>query len=438
MYGGGPSANLEGTVRADVLTVILLAALVSSGGGCVTAQPLPPPVPPDDRVEVRSVWVTRFDYRSPDDVARIMERSAELGFNVVFFQVRGNGTVYYQSDIEPWAFELTGEDPANTGRDPGWDPLATAIEEAHARGLELHAYVNIFPAWRTQRYPPRESRQLWWEHPDWFMADAAGRRMIPRDNGVDSTVGDWYSFLSPGVPEVQDYLASVFAELATRYAIDGLHYDYVRYPFEIQEVDARYRARADSLGNWSYDAVSLARFSRETGIASPDDDPAAWLEWRIAQVTTTVRKIHAAVSAARSGVIFTASVMPDPADARATKYQDYVAWLDEGLLDGVVTMNYTPSPATFRERSAMLLSPRVGRGFVTQGLILRGGADVAMQQLDAAAELGADGYAIFSFGSLFDRRNGYARRPLADELETRLLQGRARTPWSRTDRVPGR
>lgn len=411
-----------------------MALVLGLGGLAGACQGRPEPVVPaptaDLPVELRSLWVTRWDYRSPNEVVRIMENAADLGFNAVFFQVRGNGTVYYASELEPWAWELTGEGPESTGRDPGWDPLAVAIREAHARGLELHAYANVFPAWRTQAYPPRGSGQLWWEHPDWFMADAAGRRMIPRDRSVDPNVGDWYSFLSPGVPEVQEYLAAVFGELARKYEVDGIHYDYVRYPHEIQEVDDAYRSRADSLGNWSYDAVSLARFSQETGIATPDLDPAAWTEWRAAQVTATVRKIHAAVTAHRPGVVISASVMPDPADARATKYQDYVAWLREGILDAAITMNYTGDVDAFRERSAMLLAPRPAAGVIAQGLILRHGAEVATRQLDVADEQGADGYAIFSYSSLFDRDDGHARLPLADTLAPRLDRGRARTPWS--------
>ncbi|NJD10221.1 MAG: hypothetical protein FIB01_07185 [Gemmatimonadetes bacterium] len=409
------------------------AAVAVLLAGCAGKAPAPAPAPriPARDTEVRSIWVTRMDYKTPDEVKRIIGNVASLGFNVVLFQVRGNGTVFYRSDIEPWAWELTGETPETTGKDPGWDPLALAIAEAHGRGMELHAYVNIFPAWRTQKYPPRTAGQLWWEHPDWFMAAAAGRRMIPRDHGVDSTVGDWYSFISPGVPEVQDYLAKVFGELAARYPIDGIHYDYVRYPHEIEEVQAEYRPRGDRLGNWSYDAVSLARFAHETGAASPDAAPEQWREWRIAQVTATVRKIYNAVSAARPGTVFTASVMPDPAVARANNIQDYLAWLREGLLDGVMTMNYTSDTTVFRNRAALLLAPRPAPGFITQGLILRGSADLATQEIDAAAALGADGYAIFSYGSLFDIRNGHARRPLADQLTARLQRGRAPTPWSR-------
>lgn len=422
------------------MKLVLVLGTVAFAIGCQSqaelrsrtpSAPSVAPVPADAPVELRSIWVTRWDYRTAEDVARIMDNCAAFGFNAVFFQVRGNGTVYYSSAIEPWAWELTSDGPETTGRDPGWDPLAVAIREAHARGLELHAYVNVFPAWRTQQYAPPASGQLWWSRPDWFMADASGRRMIPRDRSVNPEVGDWYSFLSPGVPEVQDYLASVFGELASKYEIDGIHYDYIRYPFEIREVQEGYATRGDSLGNWSYDAVSLARFSRETGAASPDTDPAAWRDWRVAQVTATVRKIHQAVSAHRPDAVFSASVMPDPTDARATKYQDYVAWLQEGILDAAITMNYTDDVAAFRERSAMLLAPRPASGLIAQGLILRHGADIATDQLDIAEELGADGYAIFSYSSLFDRQDGHARRPLADELASRLQRGPAHTPWAR-------
>ena len=241
--------------------------------------------------EIRALWVTRGEYRSADDVERIVADAASLNFNVILFQVRGNGTVYYKSKLEPWAFELTSHDPNTTGKDPGWDPLAVAIAAARKHGVELHAWVNVFPAWRSQQYPPKESAQLWWAHPEWFMHDAAGERMLGRDHRVNEKVKDWYTFLSPGVPAVQAYLAEVCAEIVANYDVDGLHYDYIRYPREITEVKPAFAARAKRLGNWSYDPVSLKRFAAETGVATPDDDPERWFQWRADQVTATVRTI---------------------------------------------------------------------------------------------------------------------------------------------------
>lgn len=379
--------------------------------------------------EIRALWVTRFDYKSPDDVKKIIANAASLNFNVILFQVRGNGTVFYLSKIEPWAFELTSETPATVGKDPGWDPLKLAVQEAHSRGVELHAYVNVFPAWRTQKYPPADSGQLWWAHPDWFMCDAAGRRMVPRDHELNPQVGDWYSFISPGVPEVQDYLTALFEELVTNYEVDGLHYDYIRYPREITEVQVGYESKAKQMGNWSYDPVSLARFTKETGVAAPELDPAKWAQWRADQITETTRKISERVRKVRPNLIITAAVMADPDDAKATKYQSYVEWMQKGYLDAAITMNYTDNTNTFTQRSKVLLSQRPPRGWVVPGMSL--GTDQVHQQIQVTRDLKADGFACFAYARLFDRNNGHVARPLAQELLKGPMSQKAHPAWAR-------
>jgi uncharacterized lipoprotein YddW (UPF0748 family) len=346
---------------------------------------------------------------------------------VILFQVRGNGTVFYPSKIEPWAFELSGESPGTVGKDPGWDPLKLAITEAHSRGVELHAYVNVFPAWRTQKYPPPDSGQLWWAHPDWFMCDAAGRRMIARDESVNPKTRDWYTFISPGVPEVQEYLADLFEELAQNYEIDGLHYDYIRYPREITEVEKGYEQRAKKLGNWSYDPVSLARFAKETGVAAPDLAPEKWAQWRADQITETTRKIAERVRKHRPNLIISAAVMADPDDAKATKYQSYVEWMAKGYLDAAITMNYTPNNEQFTQRSRMLLNKRPRRGWVVPGMSL--GTDKVVQQIGITRNLKTDGFACFAYARLFDRDNAHAPRPLAQELLKGPMAQKAQVVW---------
>ena len=83
-------------------------------------------------IEARAIWVTRWDFQTPYDIRRIMHNVAETHFNIVFFQIRGAGSVYYKSQLEPWAW-------ANSPQDSLWDPLETAIRIAHEYGLQLHA-----------------------------------------------------------------------------------------------------------------------------------------------------------------------------------------------------------------------------------------------------------------------------------------------------------
>jgi uncharacterized lipoprotein YddW (UPF0748 family) len=396
------------------------------------------PVKSADRgAQVRAIWVTRWDYKSQADVRRIISNCGAMRFNVILFQVRGNGTAFYPSDIEPWAWELTSQGPETTGKSPGWDPLKVAIHEAHQRGLDLHAYVNVFPAWRSQKFAPRESGQLWWEHPDWFMCDAAGKRMIPRDADRDKNVkGDWYSLLSPGVPEVQDYLTDLFGELAENYDLDGLHYDYIRYPHEIREVAPGYEERGKKLGNWSYDPVSLARFSKETGIAAPDLDPDAWVKWRAAQITDVAQKISERVRRLKPDIIISASVMADPVDAYKTKMQDYVTWMEKGYLDVAITMNYTGDNKTFNSRCKALVERRPERGLIVPGINFGNNAETIRAQVGITNELKTDGFSGFAYSYLFDRDDGHKPKPLAERLAQDLMPGKAATPWKDSRKKP--
>ncbi len=410
----------RGVTRAVALAVVAAAWL---GAGPASAQQGPD-------TEVRALWITRWDYTEPQHVRAIIRNTAAMNFNVALFQVRGNGTAFYRSQIEPWAWELTSKGPETTGKDPGWDPLELAIREAKRHGIELHAYVNVFPAWLSQRYPPRDSGQLWWERPHWFMCDAAGGRMIPRDQQVNPDVRDWYSFISPGVPEVQDYLAGLFEELVSRYEVDGLHYDYIRYPREIREVAEGYEERAAELGNWSYDAVSLARFARETGVAAPDLDPERWVDWRAEQISETVRKIDERVRSHRPGLVVSAAVMADPHDARQTKFQDYLRWMQRGHLDVAVTMNYTGNDETFRQRSQMLLEARPQQGLAVVGMSLAHEPEQVVRQIEMTRELGTDGFACFAYSRLFDRDAGHKPRELSRVLREGPLARGAKLPWA--------
>jgi len=365
-------------------------------------------------VEGRAVWVTRWDYKTPEDIKRIIKNCASLHCNIVFFQVRGNATVFYRSKLEPWAWELTSTGPATTGRDPGFDPLALAVEEAHRHGLELHAYMNVFPGWRGQKYPPPEAGQLWTRHPEWFMVDRRGRKMIPRDHEVDPRVKTFYSFLNPANPDVQDHVVAVFREVAEHYDVDGIHLDYVRYPGEI--------------GDFSYDPVSLRRFREETG-KTPDEAPELWRRWRGDQVSRVVARIYDECKKVSPDLLISAAVGPDPIRARDVMMQRAFDWLAAGKLDAAVPMIYTTERAVVARSVSEYVSNARGR-LVFAGLMVGSDAKSLVEQISAARMSGAHGIALFSYSLLFPH---HKPNKTARALRAVPFRQRARVPLPPTE-----
>jgi hypothetical protein len=103
------------------------------------------PAPP----EMRALWVTRFELTSAAAVRAIVAHAADANFDAILLQVRGNADAYYRSTVEPWAEGLSG----TLGKDPGWDPLRVALDAAHGRGLQVHAWFNMFTGWPISACP---------------------------------------------------------------------------------------------------------------------------------------------------------------------------------------------------------------------------------------------------------------------------------------------
>ena len=169
--------------------------------------------------EFRASWLTTtwgLDWpnpsHSPDrqkkELLKIFDRHVEQRLNAVVFQVVARGDALYESDTLPWAYVLTGQ----PGRDPGWDPLQFAISEAHQRGLELHAWFNVFAvAYNNRSDSPPESDQpnLRYTQPEWVSSVMAN----------DDTEHLW---LNPGIPEARRWQVRNVMELVEKYDVDAI------------------------------------------------------------------------------------------------------------------------------------------------------------------------------------------------------------------------
>ena len=366
----------------------------------------------DPKAPRRAMWVTRFDYLTVADVEKVVADCKLAGINTILFQVRGNATAFYKSSFEPWAEQFHF-------KDPGFDPLETAIRAAHANGIELHAWVNVMPAWwGTEK--PTEPRQIYNTKPEWFWYDQKGERqpLAPK----------FYVSLNPCLPEVRKYLVDVLKDLAEHYAIDGLHLDYTRFPNDAVPGVAP-RPGID----FPRDKTTLSLFAKDTG-KTPDKDAAAWNAWRAEQVTSLVRVIRAMLRAARPKAELSSAVGPVPENALAHHFQDAKTWLAEKLVDCVYPMNYTADRKVFAERSQHW-KEIAGAGRVVMGVRLEGDPAVVHDELASAA---ADfrGYSGFAYSALFDSPNtaidaqdaeARAKRAALRKLLLPLLQDLARS-----------
>jgi uncharacterized lipoprotein YddW (UPF0748 family) len=375
--------------------VVLLCATALTAVVLVVLNSIPPAQPP-----VRALWVTRFDYTTPEDVRGIIDNVGEAGFSDVFFQIRGNATAFYKSELEPWAYELSGKNVSMLGTDPGWDPLQLALDTAKPYGLRVHAYMNVLPSWKGLEEPPVAVKQLWTAHPDWFMVDSLGCKMLPTSG--------WYSFINPVLPEVRAHLRGIVDELC-RYEVAGIHLDYIRYPHDYRLIAREHYPDATEEeilrhADFSYDPASQAALLERYGW---DVSKKKIVDFRCDSVTRVVRDVSYVMQLAKPDhCLLTASVMGDPVEGRAHAYQDSGLWARQGLVDWVVQMNYgTKSFDRYLAAMEKATGRRKFKSSVLVGLNCKNDTAEIVAQMDKVQESGSRGLALFAYSFLFDEEH---------------------------------
>ena len=212
----------------------------------LSAQPAP-------KYEVRAAWITAvygLDWprtkattpagiqKQKEELVEILDKLKEANFNTVLFQARTRGDVLYKSDIEPYNSILTGK----SGKDPGYDPLAFAIEECHKRGMECHAWMVTIPLGGRKHVA------------------SLGKQSVTRRQPKICVPYKREYFLNPGNPKTKEYLMSLVKEVVERYDVDGVHFDYLRYPeraFRFPDsYDYRKYGNGRSLDQWRRDNIT--------------------------------------------------------------------------------------------------------------------------------------------------------------------------------------
>ena len=262
---------------------------------------------------MHTIFQEQYHKQSTDENKKYLREQLDLlkdaGVNAVIFQVRPQADALYPSDIEPWSRFLT--DNGNPPH-PFWDPLQFMIDECHARGMELHAWLNPYrvTSAKTQTLP---KGHIYHTHPEWFV-------------NYDGKL-----YFDPALPESREFITKVVMDIVDRYDVDGIHFDDYFYPYPVK-------------GQSFPDEKSYAKYGNGKDLG----------DWRRENVDLLIEGLHEKISAAKPWVIFGISPFgiwrnkssdPRGSDTNGLQnydalYADVLLWARNGWIDYLLPQLY--------------------------------------------------------------------------------------------------
>jgi uncharacterized lipoprotein YddW (UPF0748 family) len=344
---------------------------------------------------VRALWIVRDALTSRAKIQGMLDASSEGGITDLLVQVRGRGDAYFPSEQAPVAPNLK----AAWQSEGDFDPLSLITREAHARGMRVHVWLNVYLVW-SKGSPP--SGHVIQQHPEWVAVNANGVAMDALSFRKMEAAGTEGVYLEPGNCDVVRHFLGIVDEILLRYPVDGIHLDYVRYPR--MNVGYSEAMRGGFTRKTGLDPLDLEshrdRYEREYGSQRLADLDREWHQFKADQVTALVRNVRALMDSRRPGLTLSAAVRPDPDEALYVFGQDWVRWVNQGWVDAVAPMMYSPSSNTVAKQTNEALR-RVPADRVWAGIaIYNQSVNDAAAKIREARRKGIDGFAIFSYNSL--------------------------------------
>ncbi|NQV13985.1 family 10 glycosylhydrolase [bacterium] len=308
---------------------------------------------------VQGIWVVRHSITNPSKVKKVVEFARVNGYTDLFIQVRGRADAYYNSQFVPRSTLLA----------PGsYDPLREIIPLAHANGIKVHAWVNMYLSWSARKNPANPAHIIN-KHPDWVEVNGHGKSDLDfvSQNGLKGREG---VYLSPMNDEVNDHLLHVINEIVSNYAVDGIHMDYIRF----QDRDYGYNrsGRKKFLMQYNVDPITLGNGKGSYWYRlNPDDKEKYWLLWndfRRNEVSQFIDQIHKSILSINPQVKLSAAVKPNPELAKSRFFQDWSSWLRNGSVDFVVPMNYAKSENDFKRCMTLMSNARLSPDQIFMGI----------------------------------------------------------------------
>lgn len=315
--------------------------------------------------EFRGLYVDAFHpgFKTHEQVTQMVNAAKGANFNALIVQVRKRGDAYYNSSIEPKAADIAAE----------YDPLADVIAQAHAAGLEVHAWLSACQvSHESYNVGPTHICQA---HPEWLTITSDG----------ESTFDKGGIYVDPGVPAVRDHILAVVVDILQNYEVDGIHLDNASYPGP----------------QGGYNPISVDLFNQQYGRTGlPEDQDEIWCQWRRDQITKLLFEIQAAIMSQKPNVVLSASVPSATPDLSAKVFlEEWDVWVRDELADFVVPMLFIKD-----DRMLPLVKDALKSSYDRYMYVGIGAwqleSELAIKHIQDARAAGAQGVVVYSYHGL--------------------------------------
>jgi uncharacterized lipoprotein YddW (UPF0748 family) len=308
------------------------------------------------------------------DILKLVDFAKEARIEILFVQVYHSGHAWFPSKI---ADDSHYQESLKAVQE---DPLELLIKQAHAQGIQVHAWLNLMSLGSNKNANFLKK----------YGTDILTQNLNKKNKLEDFKIDGQY-FLEPGDPRVRDDLAKIVKEILGTYPdLDGIQFDYIRYP--------------DPQPHYGYTPVNMERFKKACGLKTIDEDGKIWKDWKRNQVTATLTKLVNIVRSTRPKMqVSTTGCMPY-ARAYYEAYQDWPSWLSSGLIDFVTIMDYSTDLKQFekwitviKEKTKDLSKVKIAVGAYKMVQT----PEIFEEEFHACEEMGTT-CAVFHYGSVLE------------------------------------
>jgi len=353
----------------------------------------------------KGIWVTVFSEKnvlySKDAVKDLVETCKNAGIDEIYLQLFRAGEAYYDSHISD------RKKYEKMVKEAGVDTIDLLLREAGKNNIKVFAWVNMLSLAQNKKAPILKKFGNEVLTKDQYLRPSIRNKDM--DESDKYYLRDDQLFLEPGDLRVGRYLISIVDEIINRYpSISGIHLDYIRYPYPVPFIpDSRFNKYGLTYG---YGQKNIERFKEATNFSPMDvrhNDKICfkWDNWKRNQITRLVEKISSHIKSKSKGLLVSCAVTPSPVRAYSVAFQDWSLWLEKGIVDYVVLMDYTKDDRL----SEVVIRAALSQGskekiFVGIGaFMLKDDIKDFVEQYQVVNSLNPGGIVIFSYDDLSDK-----------------------------------